>query len=266
MRYFAFSTLLVITIILLVKGTAGKRPTKIVGGGYAKIEDFPFMVALENGYTWQTCGAMLISPRHALTAAHCVVNGREENDPYRYELRWYNIVSGDSNRQNVDTVQVHKVVRLDVHKSFIGYPPPFVGDIAVITLDEPIKIGPTRRPAGLPSRRYGRGEHGVILGWGWTQPENGVSQRDLKKAPMTIDRDIDGYKFEGIEREGIAFCNGDSGGPFYINGEVYGIISHSIDCTGNTPGVFTNVYDYKDWIEQIVQGLHPSESAELRVK
>lgn len=58
----------------------------------------------------------------------------------------------------------------------------------------------------LPTRQHIAGEKGLILGWGWTQPEDSISVDELQKAEMTITR-VDEYHFFARGQSGVAFCN-----------------------------------------------------------
>jgi len=48
-------------------------------------------------------------------------------------------------------------------------------------------------------------------------------------------------------------CRGDSGGPLTINSkknaEIVGLVSFGVEC-GSTPGVYTRVSSYLDWISK----------------
>lgn len=53
-------------------------------------------------------------------------------------------------------------------------------------------------------------------------------------------------------------CNGNKGGPLFINearnglSTIVGVISFTFGCGGDTPGIYTRIASYADWIENIV--------------
>lgn len=47
---------------------------------------------------------------------------------------------------------------------------------------------------------------------------------------------------------GTDTCKGDSGGPAIIDNKLAGIVSHGIGCAKQSPGVYTNVFRYRNWI------------------
>lgn len=57
---------------------------------------------------------------------------------------------------------------------------------------------------------------------------------------------VSGFRGEGT-------CSGDSGGPLTYNGELVGVVSWGDGpCSETRPDVFTRVFNYLDWIENII--------------
>lgn len=49
-------------------------------------------------------------------------------------------------------------------------------------------------------------------------------------------------------------CLGDSGGPFVLDGRLYGVVSWGHECAAaGFPGVYTDVHDFLGWIVQILE-------------
>lgn len=55
-----------------------------------------------------------------------------------------------------------------------------------------------------------------------------------------------------FERPGHGTCSGDSGGPMVYDDQIVGIVSGGIPCAVGFPDVFTRVYSFRDWIDEIL--------------
>lgn len=116
-----------------------------------------------------------------------------------------------------------------------------------------------------------------VAGWGRTQ-EGGKSAEVLQQLPLPVwENDIcrDKYSSQrrlnskdqfdeaticaGILTGGMDTCQGDSGGPLMypqkeddiIRFYLIGVVSYGIGCArADIPGVYTNVANFIDWIEQ----------------
>lgn len=113
----------------------------IIGGRPYDIEEAPFQASLRHTGK-HICGAVIISERHALTAAHCY-------DAYS-DLTVYSFVVGSSNAN--DNSDAFKTTL----KDFIQHDDYFiitnVNDIALLVLEEKLPINmKTIAPIRLPS-------------------------------------------------------------------------------------------------------------------
>jgi len=71
----------------------------------------------------------------------------------------------------------------------------------------------------------------------------------------------------GFPEGGTDSCQGDSGGPLVcqtaVSGtwEVRGIVSFAVSCAEpRRPGIYTNVYNYKTWIEDTINRVTPDSN------
>ncbi|MGW1676522.1 S1 family peptidase [Saccharopolyspora sp. NPDC002376] len=212
-------------------------------GGHDATEEYSFMVSLQQQDS-HICGASLIKPDWAVTAAHCVQGGGD------FTVR---IGSNDHTTGGEEA----SVTNVQTHPS---------GDIAVLQLDHavqatPINIASAAGDAGTATR---------IIGWGQTcaEPGCGPAPQTLQELDTQI---VDDNTCQDIDGQGeictdnpngdSGACYGDSGGPQIKgtqgNWELIGATSRAgnNDSTCATgPSIYTDVTAYADWVNQNTGG------------
>jgi len=223
-----------------------KRDHRIVGGVEADKHEFPSILNL--GY--HSCGAALIHPKWALTAAHCVTINQ--------------VVGGDHIiNQNEGTEQRIAVKRNVVHPDYMN-PGRFSNDMALLELEQPFVLNQYVQLAKLPPRNFLPRGNAEVAGWGTT--ESGRLPDELHKVtvPLVDNAACEGSYGSDIDQSmicaGIAgkdSCQGDSGGPMFCdsdNGVVHcGIVSWGRGCgLAGYPGVYARTSHFIDFIEQTI--------------
>ncbi|KAG8235402.1 hypothetical protein J437_LFUL009261 [Ladona fulva] len=122
-------------------------------------------------------------------------------------------------------------------------------------------VAPVKLP--MKGQETPAGSTATVVGWGRTSAW-GPIPNELHKVDIPIfnhDECAKVYGDDGMNvrdtqicaggEGGKDACNGDSGGPLFVNGEIIGIVSWGRPCAEQGfPTVFTEVSDYVDWIEQ----------------
>ncbi|XP_068943505.1 trypsin-like [Petaurus breviceps papuanus] len=134
----------------------------------------------------------------------------------------------------------------------------------LIKLKTPAVLNTHVATISLPKTCAAAGTECLISGWGNTL-SFGVDYPDVLKclnAPILSDADckssypgrITGNMVcAGFLEGGKDSCQRDSGGPMVCNGELQGIVSWGAGCAlKNSPGVYTKVCKYLDWIEATI--------------
>lgn len=247
--------------------------TNILDGDDASLGEFPHMAALgtpdndANATLNWRCGASIISDRYVLTAGHCIIDVSQVT-PTMVRIGRVNI-----DDPNGGDAQEFGIINITVHPQFNRRLK--VNDIAVVELDNPIKRSVNVHPACLYTNNDDpRGL--VASGWGVTSLQATTGSKILQKANLvavpvsecneTFSRlkildNLSNQHFCTRSPPGRTSdtCLGDSGGPLQVENvqdskvfSIVGITSTGNGCGGNTPGVYTRVSNYLDWIEGIV--------------
>lgn len=117
--------LLVVNLIQSFLSVYPSAVDALVGGDEAVQEKFKYQVSVQV-YNKHTCGGGIVSERHILTAAHCVINSKDNT----FKKIKFSIVAGVIDAKAKDGAIRGDVVRIFVPKeySFLGKR----GDIAVL--------------------------------------------------------------------------------------------------------------------------------------
>jgi transmembrane serine protease 3 len=257
------------------------RRARIVGGQTTKTGEFSHMAAIGYGDFNEimfACGGSLISEKFVLTAAHCL--GRKSNPPVLVRLGDQNLKSEDDGAQS----QEFRVKRLIKHENYsrkANY-----DNIGLIELDGEVRFTKFVRPACLWQEMQIPSKTAIATGWGLLEYAGSPSD-ELQKLSLTLmqNRDCQLYFTEFIKnseklKRGIVdghlcagaivagtlaggkdTCQGDSGGPLQITLEDNPCVHYVVGLTSftgagcgieNSPGIYTRVSEYIDWIESKV--------------
>jgi len=237
---------------------------RIVGGFPATMGQFPYQVLIYSSKNSDKymCGGAIISERHILTAAHCVSG-----------VSNIEVLAGNIDR-NPKKIWIHASVSdVSVHEEYLQEDSkgPY-NDIAVITLQEALHLdGRATGSLNLRDTESPSGELCKVSGWGATK-EDGFDSSILRYVQVSIvDRETCSGQLgkelglgeicagsSSVEKDS---CSGDSGGPLVCGGYLTGVVSWGDGCgRKNKPGVYANVFFYKEWIEKRTSTAPPVNS------
>ncbi|XP_053668335.1 venom serine protease-like [Anopheles marshallii] len=234
-----------------------KTPT-IVNGFKTQANEFPMMSALVDVNTKQIfCGSTIVTDRHVLTAAHCLLTKSVANTT---------VLVGD---QNIKTGTDTRFSVLMLISTFIPHPSynptAKTNDIALVRTTYTIVFNAGVGRVCLPFRFTNSTFDNVrvsALGWGAIDFGSPQSDELLQTTLSVVTSSSCSTKLSRtiLASQMCTFaagndtCQNDSGGPLYYTAPesqlVYevGVVGFGVACASNFPSVNTRVTSYLDWI------------------
>ncbi|KAB0791740.1 hypothetical protein PPYR_03540 [Photinus pyralis] len=240
---------------------------RVIGGAVATRGDYPWQASLRiknQSKMTHWCGAIVISKKFILTAAHCLQG---------FSKGAYMVVAGDYNTdEDEGTEQEAFIEEFYIHEDF-RKGQKMNNDVAIIKLKgDGFRLTRDVQPICMPDKDivYETGLNCTISGFGTIQSGKSLYSHDMRAAwiPL-IDQEVcrmphvygstitEGMFCAGTLNEGADACEGDSGGPLACLHDgyytLYGIVSWGHHCGhANKPGVYVRVAKYRKWIDDTI--------------
>lgn len=254
----ALALAVVATVIPLASPAPAAADSVVIGGHPVEISESPWTVALASRDRFggtragQFCGGAVIGRSTVLTAAHCL--GEEGLGAPLGRIRDLKVIAGRGDLMGDEGREI-LVRAVRVNPAYDSYTN--AGDVAVLTLTEPLPASAVIRMAGSGDAAYRPGTDAVVYGWGDTTGR-GDFAHGLRAARVRVLSDAvceeaypgsaegtylaDSMLCAGELDGGRDACQGDSGGPLVAQGRLIGLVSWGSGCgRAESPGVYTRV-------------------------
>ncbi|XP_026479553.1 coagulation factor IX-like [Ctenocephalides felis] len=263
-------------LIIFTLATKSHASNRIAGGWEAQTGDHPYQASVRYLHvdakygpgTGHFCGATVLTPTAVLTAAHCV-----NDDSKTVDKSLIMVAAGSLDLNDTEYTSMRTVKSIVTHEDFEH--DGWFNDLAIIFLSTPLNLENTNVSAiGVRQEPVSAGSNCTASGWGSTEPlEEDQDNSDLifytSQTLLAVDLLVwdkedcekiynrklhEGMMCAGHETVIKDTCPGDSGGPLVCDGLLTGIVSFGKQCGQlGVPGVYTNVADYWQWINETLK-------------
>ncbi|XP_053994070.1 transmembrane protease serine 9-like [Hylaeus volcanicus] len=209
---------------------------KIVGGGYAELGQFSYVVSIRLNHVHK-CGGAILNSNHILTSYSCIGNVQRISD--------LSVVSGTAylnlggNTHSVDGMY------------WVNGTNGTSQDIAILKLADDISYDTYEEPIALATSRPPSDVYAVVSGWGSNSNSAFTSSNRQRYLYVKI---IDSLQCNNVfndvtdeictlnsAEQGV--CYGDGGDPLVYDNKVVGVLSRGRLCAQGFPDVFASVAD-----------------------
>ncbi|CAF1033478.1 unnamed protein product [Rotaria sordida] len=239
--------------------------SRIVGGEAAPNNAWGWIVSLQKSGQ-HICGASLLTPEYAVTAAHCV-------DEVMNNISVLSILAGTNDLYNssIRTIQQRSIINVTMHPDYDKLN--ILNDIAIIKFSPLITSSNSKLAfICLPKQDedpFKTNSSLVAIGWGYLLEATQIVSNTLQQVTVQV---FSSTSFEcqqaaildsstqfcaGIRAGGKDTCQGDSGGPLmaFLNKRwiFAGITSNGEGCArAGYPGIYTKVSAFISFINSNV--------------
>ncbi|KAJ6638637.1 Chymotrypsin-1, partial [Pseudolycoriella hygida] len=248
-----------------VDGQESYGQSRIVGGNIAK-KRYPYQVSLQeqddDGYWEHVCGGAIITERHIITAAHCLVEDDSDETMEPSELAIWVGSNGLRAKKGVR----YFASMLTPHENY--FDDEDGSDIGIVTVEKAMEF----RPGHIEAIKYATeltpgNVLCVVTGWGSTDHagksdtpfrlhELNVTTISTEECQSYSDDFADFINSKNLctQNGDTGHCFGDSGGPLVDieKNTLVGIVEETVTkgCAQGPPDIYTSVGYFASWIEE----------------